>query len=352
MAAIQFCQRCATGQRPEAYVVSLAGSCCKCGIAAKESSHCGSCSEDGNCAGCGEFNGYFELKRTDSDCCCYEYEFPKDNEGKTPCGATKIQMRLSSHHDSDKANVCVLVAFDQSDGSVRPVSWGKAGVADCCQIGKLRRRTTNSKCCWPHEVTVTPVPTPDFVVPKPEWCRGDPDDLNDSPFWPALDMPLATDSPEVPVRLFNGELQLRIKDVGADGYGAPWGHTRIYSNRLSNSYDCGNGYNWLIHEMPQLVRCKSSPEQIKLFHDPAEYAKPTGCTVVLLRGTRNALWFDQFRDAAGTSSWKPRLGAKHALEHEDKKDYVFRLVAPNGHVWEFFDFTHSFSKGSRSRFRK
>ncbi len=40
------------------------------------------------------------------------------------------------------------------------------------------------------------------------------------------------DSPEAPIRYFNGELQLRIKDLGSDGFGVPWGHTRIYSNRL------------------------------------------------------------------------------------------------------------------------
>lgn len=354
MAASQLCQRCATEQRPESYVVSLGGSCCKCGVGAKEKSRCGECGNGGShCAQCDEFNGYFELKRSDSDCCLYEYEFPKDDQGKTPCGATKIQMRLRPHQDEDKVNVCVGIVFDQSQGAVRPVSWGKTKVGDCCQIGVLRRSTANSKCCWPQQITVTPMPVPDCVVPEPEWAISDPDDLNDAPYWPKMDVDLMEDSDGVPVRYFNGELQLRRKDLGSDGFGIPWGHTRIYSNRLSNSFDFGNGFNWLIHESPRLVRLKSNPKDLEKFSPwmlPPKPHEPTGCTIVLLRGTRNSLWFDQYKDPQDSKKfkWLPRFGAKHTLTHDDTKDMIFTLATPNGQLWYFYDFTPPSGKSLQS----
>jgi len=162
---------------------------------------------------------------------------------------------------------------------------------------------------------------------------------------------LREDSREAPVRYFNGELQLRIKDIGSDGFGVPWGHTRIYSNRLSNSYDFGNGYNWMIHELPRLVRLKTPTEKIKKFHpeleeekDESKKKKPTGCTVVVLRGTRNALWFDEVKADGGASEWLPRFGAKHCLVHDNEEKCLFYLGAPNGQRWVFYDFTCRHSK--------
>jgi hypothetical protein len=182
------------------------------------------------------------------------------------------------------------------------------------------------------------VPTPDLVAPQPEWVRGHPDDLNDADFWPAMDIPLMEDSDEVPVRFCNGELQLRMKDVGSDGYGIPWGHTRIYSNRLSNSFDFGNGTNWLVLEWPQLVRRRSDPREVKRLH-PSGSDTPTGCTLMVLRGTRNALWFDEFQpEGGGTPYWHGRFGSKSTLTQE-VNSRKFRLTAPNGHRWEFYPFT-------------
>jgi len=187
---------------------------------------------------------------------------------------------------------------------------------------------------------------PDFTAPQAHWLPGDPDDLNDAPFWATLDLDLREDSPEAPIRYYNGELQLRIKDIGADGLGVPWGHTRIYSNRLSNSYDFGNGYNWLVHEQPRLVRLKTPLAKIKKFHEqeqPPPRGEPTGCTTVLLRGTRNALWFDEYGEG-DSRHWYPRFGARHCLSYEGGKRCRFHLTAPNGHRWEFFDFTYPHSK--------
>jgi RHS repeat-associated protein len=209
---------------------------------------------------------------------------------------------------------------------------------DCCNIGPLRRHAANDQCCWPKAIRINGTPIPDYVPPQPEWFRGDPDDLNDAPYWPTLDIELMEDSPEAPVRYFNGELQLRSKDLGSDGFGIPWGHTRIYSNRLSNSFDFGNGHNWLVLEWPQLVRRKTDPALVSLTH-PFTKSKPTGCTLVLLRGTRNALWFDEFSTGDDCETeWKARFGAKHLLSF-DAGTKSFRLEAPNGHLWVFNAFT-------------
>ena len=53
-----------------------------------------------------------------------------------------------------------------------------------------------------------------------------------------------------PVRYANGEIMLSVTDVEADGFSVIWGHTRSYSNQLSQVYDYGNGYNWLIEQWP------------------------------------------------------------------------------------------------------
>ncbi|HEX3655331.1 MAG TPA: hypothetical protein VHV55_05985, partial [Pirellulales bacterium] len=42
-------------------------------------------------------------------------------------------------------------------------------------------------------------------------------------------------------------------DVGADGFGFSWGHTRSYNNQMASDADFGNGYNWLIKQWPYLA---------------------------------------------------------------------------------------------------
>ena len=124
MATGVLCQRCVGGQRPEVYVVSLAGTCCKCGVSEYESSVCGTCQPETAtpcpCDGCTEFNGYFELPQASAgDFSRYVHKFPP---GKGPCGATSIELWLTPHTDPERVNACVHIHFDQSAGLVRPVS--------------------------------------------------------------------------------------------------------------------------------------------------------------------------------------------------------------------------------------
>lgn len=267
------------------------------------------------------------------------------------CLATELELSIKDNKEVGRVDICLSLKFSDSSTS-RPVSWGITGVKDPTKLLTLRRRARNSKCCWPSQVTLNPVPLPDLCAPHPHWLPSDPDDLNGAPFWPSVEADFMQDSRHVPVRMANGELQVRIKDVGSDGFGIPWGHTRIYSNRLSNSFNFGNGANWLVHEWPRLVLFKSATTSLALDQD-GEKSQKTGCSFAFLRGTRNTVWFDQHKTSAGTLKWLARYGAKHRaaatespLSHVkgSPKAFVIKIGAPNGHFWEFFDFTCPTSK--------
>jgi len=329
--------RVLTGIRPKRFVISLSGSCCRCGT--KDGQACGTCQDSENTADYSSFNGYFEVTQDAQNPDHYLYRFPENS----PHNAQTLELRLNSNSNQPPSfiQVCVFITFgpDADDNPVRPVAWGKVS-GSVSEIGVLRRRGTNTLCCWPHQITVSPAPVPDFVAPQPEWMPGDPDDLNHAPFWPSLGFDLMEDGDFAPIRYANGELQLRIKDLGSEAFGIPWGHTRIYSHRLSNSHDYGNGYNWMVHEWPRLVSFKSP---LKETPPGATHKKRTGCTIALTRGTRNALWFDETKDNTGETTWEPRFGATHVLKHYPD-EHLLKIFAPNGHVWEFYDFTSPCSR--------
>jgi hypothetical protein len=327
------CQPCSEYDLfPAAYVIHLAGRYCRCAEAEPECAcGCYDASEP-NCPDCAALNRSVTVRRVSSDSLCYAHTLAP---GSAPCDARRLTLRLVKQEQSGRTwySACVALAFD--DGP--PATWYRPAIDDCCNLGTLRRHTGNNRCLWPQSIRVNGTPTPDYCPPQPEWIAGPEDDLNNAPFWPVLDIDLMEDSPEAPIRYFNGELQLRIQDLGSQGFGVPWGHTRIYSNRLENSYDFGNGYNWLVHQWPQLVRRQTDPAEVKQHH-PAVDREPTGCTLCVLRGTRNALWFDEFlvNTQPCRTEWRPRFGAKHVLL---KREDSFHLVAPNGHQWYFYAFT-------------
>lgn len=117
-----------------------------------------------------------------------------------------------------------------------------------------------------------------------------------------------------PVRYFNGEIQLAMTDLSASGFGAEFGQTRIFSNRLGGDVDYGNGYNWLVRQLPQLVQQGVD-------------------TILVLRGTRSALWFD-----LRSGVYIGRYGTKYTLTH-DTGTGAFKLAAPNGAITVFNDFS-------------
>lgn len=55
-----------------------------------------------------------------------------------------------------------------------------------------------------------------------------------------------------PVRFSTGEIIYSSVDVVSNGFGQPWGHTRSFASRLTESTDIGQGFNWVVAEWPQL----------------------------------------------------------------------------------------------------
>jgi hypothetical protein len=121
-----------------------------------------------------------------------------------------------------------------------------------------------------------------------------------------------------PIRYANGEIQLSATDLHSEGFGVEWGHTRTYSNRLNVDTDFGNGFDWLIGQLPYLT------------HDP------DGSIAVVFSSTV-AYWFDQ-----SGSSYVPRYGAKQTLTLGDG---YFTLTFPDGEVWQFYDLSYTYLHG-------
>ncbi|HVA45187.1 MAG TPA: RHS repeat-associated core domain-containing protein [Pirellulales bacterium] len=116
-----------------------------------------------------------------------------------------------------------------------------------------------------------------------------------------------------PVRYGNGEITLANTDLTASGFGQEFGHTRIFSNRLGGDWDYGNGYNWLVRQLPKLMQLGAS-------------------TIMVVRGTRSTDWFDMINGV-----YVGRFGTKNTLTH-DATAGVFNFAAPNGQLTIFNDF--------------
>lgn len=110
-----------------------------------------------------------------------------------------------------------------------------------------------------------------------------------------------------PIRYGNGEIQMSVRDLISAGFGQPWGHTRYYTNRLAESDDFGNGYNWVVEQWP--------------------YVTDQGDSLAVVWTPQHAVWFDKV-----SGSFIARYGAQHTLV---KVSNVYKLTFPEGEVWEF-----------------
>ncbi|MGH7140444.1 MAG: hypothetical protein ACREHD_32315, partial [Pirellulales bacterium] len=149
------------------------------------------------------------------------------------------------------------------------------------------------QCPCKDHGTKTPTGAPTTSLPsQPEHIPGDSDE---------------------PVRYGNGEITLAVTDLSAGGFGQDFGHTRIFSNRLGGDVDYGNGYNWLIRDLPHLEELGAD-------------------TVMVVRGTRSTDWFDLVNGV-----YVGRYGTKNTLSH-DPTSGSFSFAVPNGQVTVFNDF--------------
>jgi hypothetical protein len=127
-------------------------------------------------------------------------------------------------------------------------------------------------------------------------------------------------SSDGPVRYHNGEIQMSVTDLSTNGFGLPWGHTRVYCNQLGangakTSTDFGNGYNWLTKTTAYLIDLRGNDSEIQVVISP-----------------RQSFWFTLF-----SGVYQSSFGALQKLVH-DTTNQVFRFNQTDGSVWQFYDF--------------
>lgn len=122
--------------------------------------------------------------------------------------------------------------------------------------------------------------------------------------------PLPPECSRRSIRYANGEVAYRVHDLEAGGFGAEWGHTRSFSNRMSANTNVGNGYNWFVKEWPHLVFVIDQ-------------------SIVAVGEANQALWFSKVgNDYVGDFSVRETLTL-------DSVNNVFRLQDLHGGVREF-----------------
>ena len=114
-----------------------------------------------------------------------------------------------------------------------------------------------------------------------------------------------------------------MTDVDSEGYGLNWGHTRTYSNTMSEAFTRGNGWNWNVEHWP--------------FLRPTEFP---GNPLVLLGNLYDLIWF-QPNESGGYTTLFGRL---HRLVH-DEEAHEFRMSEADGTVTVFNDLTHAVRPG-------
>jgi RHS repeat-associated protein len=116
-----------------------------------------------------------------------------------------------------------------------------------------------------------------------------------------------------PIRYSNGEIQYSVNDIEIGGNGNGWGHTRSFSNQLTETSDVGNGNNWLVRQWTYLVEDDD--------------------LVYFISDTQNMVVFEY--DSMG-DVYNALYGSKYKLFHDGD---VFYIHTPTGEMWEFWDFT-------------
>ncbi|MBN8625472.1 MAG: RHS repeat-associated core domain-containing protein [Planctomycetes bacterium] len=119
-----------------------------------------------------------------------------------------------------------------------------------------------------------------------------------------------------PIKYANGEIDLSVTELSSRGFGSFWGHTRTYSNRLSASFDFGNGFNWIVKQWAYLT-------------------EGDGGAFVFVRSPSDAVWFDP-----SGSDFIARYGALQTLTH-DPLAGTFTVSTPDGDRWQFHDFSQT-----------
>ncbi len=129
------------------------------------------------------------------------------------------------------------------------------------------------------------------------------------------------------MRYGDGEVRFITTDLSSDGFGVPWGHTRSYSNRLSNQDAGANGNSWFVAQLPQL-------------------AQPDSSTLCLVGIIQEALWFDLV-----SGSWVARFFVQDTLVQDTTNHLLIYTDVHTGRVIKFFDFTTNHPAIQRGEFK-
>ena len=167
-----------------------------------------------------------------------------------------------------------------------------------------------------------PCPPPDGD-PESQCC---PDSCPPPPPPPPPPSSSSSGFSEFPVRYANGEIRLAAQDLASEAFGVPWGHTRSYSNRVTDLTEGVNGNGWFVKECPHLVQ-------------------PDSQTVCVIGAIDEALWFTK-PDAA----WQPEFYVQDTLV-EDATHSQFVLQDTLGRVTKFHDFSSGIPQAQRGQFK-
>ena len=130
-----------------------------------------------------------------------------------------------------------------------------------------------------------------------------------------------------PVRYINGEVQVVNQDLTISGFGVPWGHTRSYSNQLTNQADGTNGNSWRVKEWPYVVEVTST-------------------SVCVVNGTiYDALWFDLVG-----SAYVPCFYVQDTLVH-DTTNQQYIHTDTLGRVTTFYDYNAAIPAAQQGQFK-
>jgi len=103
---------------------------------------------------------------------------------------------------------------------------------------------------------------------------------------------------------------LSVTDVSSDAFGGAWGHTRYYRNRMTQDYDYGNGFNWLVEQWPYLIDRGSNQK-------------------IAVRPGQGTQWYKE-----QSGNYKTEYGAKTRF---DETGGVYRVKTPGGSIEEYAD---------------
>jgi len=129
-----------------------------------------------------------------------------------------------------------------------------------------------------------------------------------------------------PVRYANGEVRITSEDFLNDGFGLSWGHTRSYSNQLTNQRGGLNGNGWSVKEWPRIVS--------------------VGSSLCVINGTiYDAVWFE----LSGTV-YVPKFYVQATLVN-DTVNHQFIFTDTQGFITRFFSFSDSIPEAKKGQFK-